>query len=49
MLEIRWKDKTLWDIWWDFTLVETGFTIISSMITNLKWQEFNIVKMCFQL
>ena len=36
MVDIRWKDKSLWDIWWDFTLAETVFLSIFSMITNLK-------------
>ena len=37
MVEIRWKEKTLWDSFGDFTLIKTVFSIIISMITNLKY------------
>ena len=47
MMEIRGKDKTLWDIWWDFTLTETVFSSIINIITNLRLQEFNIMQISF--
>ena len=47
MVEISWKGKTPRDIWWDFTLAETVFSSIISIVTNLRWQEFNVVQFCF--